>query len=645
MVTNGKSELTFKLTLEIKNNDMKSNYTIRAAKHFSLWMIVLIFLGCENDPKDFQEATYPTNGEVFIDGFSPGLNYAAFSNTVITAFQADSEVTYNNSSASIRVDVPSVNDPDGAYAGGAFFTSVGRDLSGYDALTFWAKSTKAATLDVVGFGIDLGLNKYETSISGASLTTTWKKYIIPIPDASKLKIEKGMLYFSEGPENGQGYTFWLDEVKFEKLGTIAHGQASIFNGINKVETAFIGVQSNITGLTSSFNLPNGIDQPVNFTLAYLEFTSSNPTVATVNEVGAISPLTVGTTQITATLGGQPVLGSVTLNSLGVYVKAPIPTRNASSVISVFSEAYPNVPVDYYNGYYAPYQTTQSADFTVDGDNVLNYTNFNFVGIQFSTPTINATSMSHLHVDLYFPNAVPAGATFKFEVNDWGADAAFGGGNDTTGSRTYATPTLVSQNWVSLDIPFSSLAGLSSRAHLGQIILSGTNITNVFADNIYFYNDGSIISTVPTTAAPTPTTAAANVTSIFSDAYTNVSGSDLNPNWGQATVTTQVSIAGNNTLKYAGLNYQGLQFGSAQNVTARNFLHLDYYTANSTSLKVYLISPGPVEKSYTLTVPSPGGWNSVDIPLSNFAPVNLSNVIQIKFDGNGDIYLDNIYFRN
>ena len=646
MATNGKSELTFKLTLEIKNNDMKSNYTIRTAKHFSLWMIVLIFLGCENDPKDFQEATYSTNGEVFIDGFSPGLNYAAFSNTVITAFQADSEVTYNNSSASIRIDVPNVNDPDGAYAGGAFFTSVGRDLSGYDALTFWARSTKAASLDVIGFGIDLGLNKYETSISGASLTTTWKKYIIPIPDASKLKIEKGMLYFSEGPENGQGYTFWLDEVKFEKLGTIAHGQASILNGVNKIETSFNGVQSNVTGLISTFNLPNGIDQAVSISPSYLEFTSSNTAVATVNEAGVINTIGVGSTVITATLGGQPALGSLTINSLGTFTKAPIPTRNASTVISVFSETYPNVPVDYYNGYYAPYQTTQSADFTVNGDNVLNYTNFNFVGIQFSTPTINATTMSHLHVDLYFSNAIPAGATFKFEVNDWGVDAAFGGGNDTTGSRTYTTPTLVSQNWVSLDIPFSSLAGLSSRAHLGQIIFSGTNITNFYADNIYFYNDGSIIPPVPTTAAPTPTTAAANVTSIFSDAYTNVSGSNLNPNWGQATVATQVSIAGNNTLKYAGLNYQGLEFGSAQNVSSRNFLHLDYYTANSTSLKVYLISnPGSVERSYTLTVPSPGGWNSVDIPLSSFAPVNLSNVFQIKFDGNGDIYVDNIYFRN
>jgi hypothetical protein len=405
------------------------------------------------------------------------------------------------------------------------------------------------------------------------------------------------------------------------------------------------VQSNITGIIATFNLPNAIDQAVSISPAYLEFTSSDTAVATINESGVINTLGVGSTLITATLGGQPVLGSLTINSLGTFTKAPVPTRNASSVISIFSEAYPNVPVDYYNGYYAPYQTTQSADFTVNGDNVLNYTNFNFVGIQFSTPNINATSMSHLHVDLYFPNAVPAGSTFKFEVIDWGADAAYGGGNDTTGSRTYTTPTLVSQNWVPLDIPLSSLAGLSNRAHLGQIIFSGTNITKVFADNIYYNNDGSIIPQVPTTAAPTPTAAAANVTSVFSDAYTNVTGSDLNPNWGQTTVTTQVSIAGNNTLKYAGLNYQGLQFGSAQNVTARNFLHLDYYSANSTSLKVYLISPGPVEKSYTLTVPSSGGWNSVNIPLSSFAPVNLSNVIQMKFDGNGEIYLDNIYFGN
>lgn len=624
---------------------MKSNFKTNF-KILSFWMILIVVSGCTNDPNDFQAAAYSKNGEVFIDGFSAGLNYAAFSNTVTSAFQVDNDVTYNHSSASMRIDVPNVNDPLGSYAGGAFFTTVGRDLSDYDALTFWAKSSVAASLDVVGFGLDLGANKYPASINGVSLSTVWKKYIIPIPDASKLKIEKGMFYYSEGPENGNGYSFWIDDVKFEKLGTIAHGHASILNGVNKVETSFNGVSTTIDGLIATFNLPNAIDQNVNASPAYFDFTSSNPAVATVNELGVVTTVGAGTAVITAKLAGQTATGSLTINSPGTFNAAPIPTRNAADVISVFSNAYTNVPVDYYNGYYAPYQTTQSADFTVGTDNVLNYTNFNFVGIQFSTPTINASLMSHLHVDLYMPNAIAAGSNFKINVIDWGANGVYAGGDDTNYVTTITAPTLTSQNWISLDIPFSSMPGLTSRSHLGQIIFEGTNITNFYADNIYFYNDGSVIPQVPTVAAPTPTALAANVISIFSNAYTNVAGSDLNPNWGQTTVTTQVSIAGNNTLKYAGLNYQGLQFGTAQNVASKNFLHLDYYTANSTSLKVYLISAGPVEKAYSLTVPSPGGWKSIDIPLSSFSPpVDLTNVIQMKFDGNGEIYLDNIYFRN
>jgi len=38
--------------------------------------------------------------------------------------------------------------------------------------------------------------------------------IIPIPDASKLTAEKGLFWYSTGPENNRGYTFWIDEVRF-----------------------------------------------------------------------------------------------------------------------------------------------------------------------------------------------------------------------------------------------------------------------------------------------------------------------------------------------------------------------------------------------------------------------------------------------
>ncbi|SEC77072.1 PKD domain-containing protein [Tenacibaculum sp. MAR_2009_124] len=149
-------------------------------------------------------------------------------------------------------------------------------------------------------------------------------------------------------------------------------------------------------------------------------------------------------------------------------------------------------------------------------------------------------------------------------------------------------------------------------------------------------------TAPTEGAPVPPARdAADVVSLFSDAYTNVAGTDFNPNWGQATVVTQEDIAGNNTLKYAGLNYQGMQIGSAQDVSAMTHLHIDYWTINSTALNTFLISGGPSETAKAMAVPT-SGWASVDIPLTDFTAVNLADVIQMKFDGNGDIYLDNIY---
>lgn len=357
---------------------MKINIKTHLAYQLSLWIAVFAVLGCENDEEDFKEATFSKNPEVFIDTFTPGLIYSAYGGAVADAFQVDTEVTYNNSAASMRFDVPNVNDPKGAYAGGSFYTSVGRDLTGYDALTFWAKSSVSATIDVVGFGNDFGANKYQASISGMPISTAWRKYIIPIPDAAKLTQEKGMFFISEGPENGHGYTFYIDEVKFERLGTITPQQPLILNGQDVVQTSYVGVKNTIEGLVTAFNMPNGINQQVNVTPAYFTFASSNPGVATVNELGVVTTVGPGTAEITATIGGVEAAGSLTINSNGEYVPAPEPQANPADVISIFTEKYPNVAVDYYNGYWQPYQTTQSADFAVGSDNVLNYTNFNFV---------------------------------------------------------------------------------------------------------------------------------------------------------------------------------------------------------------------------------------------------------------------------
>ncbi len=466
---------------------MNTNFFIRLRQLVSLMVILLFAFGCERDVTNLEPASFPTNPEVFIDGFSPGLNYAAFGGSVPTAFDVDKETTYNNSAASMRFEVPDVDDPRGAYAGGVFFTSVGRDLSGYNAITFWAKASQSASIDVIGLGNDLGASAYQVSVSGLAVNTSWKEYIIPIPDPSRLKAEKGMLYYSVGPKDGKGFTFWIDEVKFENLGTIAYAQPAILLGQDQVVTSFTGVTTNISGLSAIFNLPNGVNTEVNIAPSYFEFLSSNEVVATVNERGSVSVIGgPGTAVISATMNGVEAKGSITINSMGVFQFAPEPTHPAADVISLFSDAYTNVPVDYYNGYWAPYQTTTSADFDISGDHFLQYNNFNFVGIQFSSPTINASSMTHLRMDIFVPGTLGAGAQFKVQVVDFGADGVFGGSDNTSGTVIFTSPTLVGQNWISLDIPLSSIAGLSSKAHLGQIILEGTGISGFYADNIYFH---------------------------------------------------------------------------------------------------------------------------------------------------------------
>ncbi len=625
-------------------------YNFNQMKNISNLSIILTLLifwvfitGCERDIDGLPEATYPTTAEVYIDGFSSGLNYAAFGGSDVTAFDVDTEVKYKGTS-SMRIAVPDFEDPKGAYAGGVYFTETGRDLSSYTALTFWAKASKAANIDILGIGNDLGENTFQASITDVPVNTNWTKYYIPLPDASKLTKERGMFFYSEGPEEERGYTIWIDEVMFENLGTIAHQEASILDGEDVTVQAETGSTYNLNGITT-FNLPTGINQNVNTSSAYFTFSSSDESVAVVDETGTVMVINAGSAVITATLNGIPVEGSLHIESSGAPIlpltPAPAPTKDSEDVISIFSDYYTNVNVDFYNGYWQ-FSTTTSDIIEVDGDDIIRYQNLNFVGIQFTSPTIDVSDMTHLHIDIWTPNPTGLPKTFKVLLFDLGPDGTFDGNDNASHEISFTSPILQTEEWVSLDIPMSDFTGLTSKSHLAQIVLSG-DLPTVFVDNIYFYNDGTVTNpTIPTTAAPTPMQDQNDVISVYSDSYENVVNTNLNPNWGQATVFSQLAIQGNNTIQLTGLNYQGIELGSSQDVSEMEYLHIDYWTMNSTLLNIYLISPGPVENNSNLIVPTQG-WSSLDIPLSTFGDVDLTDIFQLKFDGNGTIFMDNIYF--
>lgn len=215
------------------------------------------------------------------------------------------------------------------------------------------------------------------------------------------------------------------------------------------------------------------------------------------------------------------------------------------------------------------------------------------------------------------------------------------------------PNTVVNQWEELTFNFSAYINPpTGEGQLDQIVffpdfdLNGRTQDNViYFDNITFNPQGATPDE-PTTAAPAPPVRdPEDVMSVYSGAYTNIAGTDFNPNWGQSTIVSYVTIEGDETMKYGNFNYQGIQFATALDVTAMETLHVDMWTADATSVNIFCISTGPVETAYALPV-TPNQWRSYDIPLSAFAGVDLSDIIQFKFDGGSGsqtIYLDNLYF--
>lgn len=183
-------------------------------------------------------------------------------------------------------------------------------------------------------------------------------------------------------------------------------------------------------------------------------------------------------------------------------------------------------------------------------------------------------------------------------------------------------------------------------------LTNEEEANYYIDNFDFATPVEVIAAAaPETAPDAPTYQAEEVISVFSDAYAAVEGINLNPNWGQSTVVTEETIAENTVLKYENLNYQGTTFETAIDLSSKTRLNIDYFTGDASTLKFFLISPdgddaddAAEEKAYELDLTNQGQWNRAIIDLTHFSDVvDLSQVFQLKVEGTGTVYFDNIFF--
>ena len=542
--------------------------------------------------------------------------------------------------------IPTTTDVTKKYATldyqGTEFSTI--NVSTYSALHLDVWTSVATTFQL--FPINTG--QAEKSVTKTTVVG-WNSFEIPISD-----------FTSQGLPMTSVFQFKIQELGFVYRG----GTKTLY-----FDNIYFWKPANVPTLTG-FSVPAklvgdpafSLTAPTSPSTGAFTYMSGNPAVATISG-STVTIVGAGTSLITVNqaAAGAYAAGSTSatlvVTSPGPQTAAPTPTKLAANVTSLFSNAYTNVGIDTWS---AVWDNADVADVTIAGNATKKYTNHQFSGIEFTAANlINATSKTHFHLDVWTADAAGMDG-FKVKLVDFGANGVYDGGDDTGGDFELPfTPT--ASGWYAIDVPFSSFTTLANRAHLAQMILVTPGGGKTFwLDNVYLYNNPVTGPTSPATAAPTPTRPAANVISMFSNAYTDKPGTNWNPGWGQTTVYSDVLIGGNNTKKYENLNYQGAEPFTTINATPTSFLHIDAWTANAaTSFRVKLVdfgangvynAPGTGddtehELSFTL---AGGAWQALDIPLGNFTTLAARAHIGQFIISSADvvsptIWLDNIYF--
>jgi endoglucanase len=191
---------------------------------------------------------------------------------------------------------------------------------------------------------------------------------------------------------------------------------------------------------------------------------------------------------------------------------------------------------------------------------------------------------------------------------------------------------------------------------------------VSIDDVELVLDTSPVAAGPTVAAPSPSALQANVTSIFSDAYSNVSNVSWGPEWGAASarILDATAVGAKYINMTAGKEFAGISFtGSPINATNHTHFNMHYWIDNPIlagqviNIKLSNHAAGAGETSAieipTITSVTGGSWQTLSIPLSNFTVAGGGTAARSKIaevvitaarTNNGqpvNLYFDNIYF--
>ena len=143
-------------------------------------------------------------------------------------------------------------------------------------------------------------------------------------------------------------------------------------------------------------------------------------------------------------------------------------RNASDVISVYSEAYSNISATWHPSWG---QTTVYEEVTIASNTLTKLSNFGYEGLTYSS--MDVSDMETVHFDVWTDNET----SIKFFI--------------LAGSEPFVSKTLTANTWNSFDIDLTEFTGATLTTNTGFKVESGTytwpnGVSTVYIDNVYFY---------------------------------------------------------------------------------------------------------------------------------------------------------------
>ncbi|MEM6642263.1 MAG: PKD domain-containing protein [Bacteroidota bacterium] len=177
------------------------------------------------------------------------------------------------------------------------------------------------------------------------------------------------------------------------------------------------------------------------------------------------------------------------------------------------------------------------------------------------------------------------------------------------------------------------------------------------DTTYFDDISQFDPNFPVLAASSPTRPAANVISLFSDAYNDVAVDTFRTPWSFGGTLSDIMVDGDAVKQYSDLNFVGIETISTPiDISGMTHIHIDVWSNEYSSFDLKITDYGPDgspgggdDDSGTVarSALAQGQWVSLDIPLSQFNLANDDNIAVFELGGEPagsfTLFIDNLYF--